>query len=149
MTEVIEIAMLLIIVTICFLMFPLHIIPSSVYESQKKFETFLILFNKTYKYDYYEYEQRFDIFKQSLAKIEQLNANYGGGESVFGVTEFSDLSESEFLDRMRLLSEENQTIVTDQYLINSSDAKLLNDIIFSRARRDLRQDGLLPEKVDW
>jgi hypothetical protein len=53
------------------------------------------LFGRNYQGE--EETKRFDIFKKSVAYVEELNAKYARGESTFGaaINEFSDHTEEE------------------------------------------------------
>jgi cathepsin F len=66
---------------------------SQLKHSRQRFEEFLMKFNKNY--DLNEKERRFKIFERNLMKIKLLNANELGS-AVYGVTQFADLTTSEF-----------------------------------------------------
>ncbi|XP_046961306.1 thiol protease aleurain-like [Vanessa cardui] len=59
------------------------------------FETFIKTYGK--QYDETEKAERFEIFKENLEKINDLNAR--SDNAVFGVTQFSDLTTEEFLQK--------------------------------------------------
>jgi len=76
------------------LVFVLLIVASAIASDELfKFKTFMKKFNKVYETTA-EFEHRFDIFKQSLKKIDRLNAR--NSTATYGVTKFSDLSIEEF-----------------------------------------------------
>ncbi|XP_058821387.1 cathepsin O-like isoform X2 [Topomyia yanbarensis] len=51
MSEVIEMILILIIVTLCFLMIPFNLQPNAVIEARRKFEIFIRLYDKPYRYN--------------------------------------------------------------------------------------------------
>ncbi|ETN63323.1 cathepsin o [Anopheles darlingi] len=173
MTEVIEMLMIILIVTLCFLMIPFNTKPSPVLEARKKFDIFVRLYDKPYRYDVREYDYRFQIFRTSLNRIRQLNDRRSatGNETdgaIYGVTQYADLTDREFIAQhlADLLAAEEMAVprLHQKYAIESRSAEMKNDIIFSRARRDLplkeqqqqqqqqQQQHLptnLPPTVDW
>uniref|UniRef100_A0A182PUY7 Tryptophan 2,3-dioxygenase n=1 Tax=Anopheles epiroticus TaxID=199890 RepID=A0A182PUY7_9DIPT len=157
MTEVIEMLMIILIVTLCFLMIPFNTKPSAVIESRRKFDVFVRLYDKPYRGDAREYAYRFQIFRTSLSKIRQLNerAREGNETVIYGITQYADLTDREFVARQLadLLPDEGAgggpPRAYQKYVIESHSAEMKNDIIFSRARRDLRLGGKLPPRVDW
>ncbi|KXJ81289.1 hypothetical protein RP20_CCG020610 [Aedes albopictus] len=159
MSEVIEMIMILIIVTLCFLMIPFNLQPNSVIEARKKFDTFIRLYDKPYRYNVREYDHRFQIFRISLNKIASLNAHRVENDTaIYGITQYADLTDQEFL-RMHLADLKHETTpgtannrgvsVLDKFIIESKSAEMKDDIIFSRARRELRIPEHLPKVVDW
>uniref|UniRef100_A0A182IP04 Peptidase C1A papain C-terminal domain-containing protein n=1 Tax=Anopheles atroparvus TaxID=41427 RepID=A0A182IP04_ANOAO len=153
MTEVIEMLMIILIVTLCFLMIPFNTKPSEVLEARRKFDIFVRLYEKPYRYDVREYDYRFQIFRTSLAKIRQLNglARAVNDSAIYGVTQYADLSDREFvgLHLADLLREAEPARSYQKYVIESRSAEMKNDIIFSRARRELKLPTNLPLTVDW
>jgi C1A family cysteine protease len=59
---------------------------------RRQFEEFKAKFNK--KYDHKEEDLRFELFTANLNKIKKMNKD--AGDTIYGVTKFSDLSASEF-----------------------------------------------------
>lgn len=158
MTEVIEMLMIILIVTLCFLMIPFNRKPSEVLEARRKFDVFVRLYEKPYRYDVREYDYRFQIFRTSLGKIRLLNerAQLTNDSAIYGVTQYADLSDREFigLHLADLLREGEPgaggtTRSYQKYVIDSRSAEMKNDIIFSRAKRDLKLPSNLPLTVDW
>ncbi|XP_062565388.1 cathepsin O-like [Armigeres subalbatus] len=159
MSEVIEMIMILIIVTLCFLMIPFNLQPNSVIEARKKFDTFIKLYDKPYRYNVREYDHRFQIFRSSLNKITSLNARRSQNDTaIYGITQYADLTDQEFLYmnladlKHKTVSEKTGNIVVnilDKFLIESKSEEMKNDIIFSRAKRDLQIPDNLPRAVDW
>lgn len=61
---------------------------------------FIEKYNKPYKNGTDEFQQRFEVFKANLLQIEELNKPYRQDDSaVFGITEFSDMTQTEFKER--------------------------------------------------
>ncbi|XP_053672040.1 cathepsin O-like [Anopheles nili] len=157
MTEVIEMLMIILIVTLCFLMIPFNTKPSAVIESRRKFDVFVRLYDKPYRGDAREYAYRFQIFRASLAKIRQLNerSRDANDTAIYGITQYADLSDREFIARQLAdllpdeLSASGPRSPHQKFVIDSRSAEMKNDIIFSRARRDLRLPADLPLSVDW
>lgn len=159
MTEVIEMLMIILIVTLCFLMIPFNTKPSAVIESRRKFDVFVRLYDKPYRGDAREYAYRFQIFRTSLSKIRALNewAREANDTAIYGITQYADLTDREFVARQLadLLPDEpgggaGGPRAYQKYVIESRSAEMKNDIIFSRARRDaLPAVRNLPPRVDW
>ncbi|XP_052865074.1 cathepsin O-like [Anopheles cruzii] len=168
MTEVIEMLMIILIVALCFIMIPFNSRPSAVLESRRKFDIFVRLYDKPYRYDVREYDYRFQIFRSSLSRIQKLNELQPGpdqGGAIYGVTQYADLTDREFIAQhlADLLEAEQQAVdgggppavmpgvslppLYQKYVIESRSAEMKNDIIFSRARRELPSN--LPLAVDW
>lgn len=160
MSEVIEMIMILIIVTLCFLMIPFNLQPNAVIEARRKFDIFIRLYEKPYRFNVREYEHRFQIFRSSLHKIASLNAHRVENDTaIYGITQYADLSDQEFL-RINLVDLKHEhypalgfesagSSLLDKFTIESKSAEMKDNIIFSRARRDLRIPKLLPKVVDW
>jgi hypothetical protein len=66
-----------------------------------RFQQFMTDFNKKYDSEV-EMQYRFEIFKDNLAKIDTQNAAHRaiGGENVFGVNTFADMTTAEFSQRL-------------------------------------------------
>jgi len=62
-------------------------------SEEEHFETFITKFSRKYS-SLEEKQKRFEIFRQSLVKIEKLNKN--SRDARFGVTKFSDMTKEEF-----------------------------------------------------
>ncbi|XP_055635974.1 cathepsin O-like [Toxorhynchites rutilus septentrionalis] len=149
MSEVIEMIMILIIVTLCFLMIPFNLQPNTVIEARKKFDTFIRLYGKPYRYNVREYEHRFQIFRSSLNKIATLNAHRAENDTaIYGITQYADLTDQEFLQLKLADLKQSQTL--DKFIIESKSSEMKDDIIFSRAKRAaLKIPENLPKVVDW
>uniref|UniRef100_A0A182Q861 Cathepsin O n=1 Tax=Anopheles farauti TaxID=69004 RepID=A0A182Q861_9DIPT len=158
MTEVIEMLMIILIVTLCFLMIPFNTKPSAVIESRRKFDVFVRLYDKPYRSDAREYAYRFQIFRASLSKIRQLNEwseRDANDTAIYGITQYADLTDREFIAHQLadLFPDEpvggERPRTYQKYVIETRSAEMKNDIIFSRAKRDLRMPTNLPLTVDW
>lgn len=148
MSEVIEMIMILIIVTLCFLMIPFNLQPNTVIEARKKFDTFIRLYGKPYRYNVREYEHRFQIFRSSLNKIASLNGHRAENDTaIYGITQYADLTDQEFLQLN--LADLKQGKIIDKFIIESKSSEMKDDIIFSRAKRSLKIPDYLPKVVDW
>jgi len=66
-------------------------------EAKELFEEFQAKYERTY-ISQKEKDHRFEIFKQSLARVEKLNAESKG--AVYGITKFSDMTPQEFEQKM-------------------------------------------------
>lgn len=66
-------------------------------EKDQLFEEFIIKYNRSYL-DNDDYTNRFEIFRQNLVRIDNRNDEElrAGGDAVFGVTQFADMSQAEF-----------------------------------------------------
>ncbi|XP_055544504.1 cathepsin O-like [Wyeomyia smithii] len=157
MSEVIEMIMILIIVTLCFLMIPLNLQPNAVIETRKKFDIFIRLYDKPYRYNVREYEHRFQVFRASLNKITSLNIRRVENDTaIYGITQYADLTDQEFL-LMNLADLKHGLIPSikesvsplDKFIIESKSAEMKDNIIFSRAKRSLKIPDYLPKVVDW
>jgi len=75
---------------------------SAISEDNKKvlFEQFRTRYNRKYTTEY-EYTAKYEIFKENLLKIEEdtQHSHMNGGNSVHGITKFTDLSHEEFKKR--------------------------------------------------
>jgi len=71
------------------------IIPPHEFGVHNEFVSFMSMYNKEYTRE--EYSQRYENFKASLERIQQLN-NEGG--ATFGINEFADMSPEEFKDKI-------------------------------------------------
>jgi len=77
--------LLLLVVAVCLAV-------AIVTPERRQFEEFKAKFNK--KYDHKEEDLRFELFTANLNKIKKMNKD--AGDTIYGVTKFSDLSASEF-----------------------------------------------------
>lgn len=93
-----------------------------------EFNTFMDRFGK--KYSPEEYDLRFDIFRNNLARIEEHNR--GNYSWTMGVNEFADLTSEEF--RMRYLGFQNRRLDTSIPRLTDYSLKNIKD---------------LPKEVDW
>ncbi|XP_011646892.2 cathepsin O-like isoform X1 [Pogonomyrmex barbatus] len=136
------VAVIVLVVSLCFFIVPIKVGPDKTVEDAKLFADYIARYNKTYRNDSTEYKERFDNFQKSLRHIERLNGLRSSQESAYyGLTEFSDLSEDEFLQQTLLpdLSLRGQKHTTASYYhqhsVNSVD-------------RMKRMIGI-PSKFDW
>ncbi|ELR14120.1 papain family cysteine protease subfamily protein [Acanthamoeba castellanii str. Neff] len=67
-------------------------------DAKEQFYAFVGRFNKKYANDN-EYQQRLAAFTHNLAQIEAFNAKYGE-KTQFGITQFSDMTPTEFKERV-------------------------------------------------
>ncbi|XP_043252998.1 cathepsin O-like [Colletes gigas] len=138
-----RIALTVLIVGLCFLAIPIRVGPDTNIEDVKLFKNYVVRFNKSYRSDPAEYEERFDRFKRSLRHIETMNGLRSSQESAFyGLTVYSDMSEDEFLA---------QTLVPDLPIrggkhVNASYHRHHH----SRHRTDRdKRSADVPLKIDW
>ncbi|XP_006622333.2 cathepsin O-like [Apis dorsata] len=91
------IAFTILVVSLCFLAIPIKVDPDN-NEDIKLFQNYVVRYNKSYRNNPSEYEERFKHFQRSLQHIERMNSLRSSQESAYyGLTEFSDMSENEFL----------------------------------------------------
>ncbi|PZC74549.1 hypothetical protein B5X24_HaOG207683 [Helicoverpa armigera] len=64
-------------------------------QAEHLFYNFLTTYNPSYVNDYSQMQKRFEIFKQNIKKIHELNV-HEKGTATYGVTRFTDLSYEEF-----------------------------------------------------
>ncbi|XP_022086465.1 cathepsin O-like [Acanthaster planci] len=75
----------------------LNIFVIGISPEEKMFNDFIIKYGKTYKNGSIEYQKRFGIFKESLARHKWLNSyRTGPHDAFYGVTQFADLTQEEF-----------------------------------------------------
>ncbi|XP_072384147.1 crustapain-like [Diabrotica undecimpunctata] len=88
----------------------------------EKWTNFKINNNKVYK-NIEEHNHRFEIFKKNLIRIKEQNEKYEKGESTFkfGITQFADLTEEEFLSRFK--SDGNSKLTEIKRILSSSKSK--------------------------
>ncbi|XP_043289980.1 cathepsin O-like [Venturia canescens] len=85
-------------ISLCFLVIPIRVGPSTNVEDVKLFESYIVRYNKSYRHKPSEYDKRFERFQRSLRYIEKMNELRDSEDSaLYGQTEFSDMSEDEFL----------------------------------------------------
>lgn len=65
-------------------------------QTEQLFHTYLEIYNKTYN-STGEYKKRLEVFRGNLEDINELNT--GAGADVYGVTEYSDMTIEEFIDK--------------------------------------------------
>ncbi|KAK3921726.1 Cathepsin O [Frankliniella fusca] len=86
------------LICLCFVGIPIRIDKPSSQSSLSLFQSYIHKFNKSYNAT--EFEARFTKFQETLKFIEELNSNRPSNDSArYGLTEFSDMSKDEFLDR--------------------------------------------------
>lgn len=95
------------------------------------FENFISKYNRRYLNDQ-EHKMRMRIFKRNLHKIENLN-KHEQGTAKYGITQFSDLTEKEYLHKTGLLVPERYENDLGNPLAHIPDIK----------------DGDLPTQFDW
>ncbi|XP_068970681.1 cathepsin O-like [Bombus flavifrons] len=92
------VAVIVLVVSLCFLAIPIRVSPDTSNGDLKLFQNYVMRYNKSYRNDPTEYEERFKRFRKSLRHIEKMNGLRPSQESAYyGLTEFSDMSEDEFL----------------------------------------------------
>ncbi|OAD61198.1 Cathepsin O [Eufriesea mexicana] len=92
------VAFIVLVVSLCFLAIRIKVYPDNSNADSKLFENYVTRFNKSYTNDSSEYEERFKRFQKSLRHIEKMNNLRSLQESAYyGLTEYSDMSEDEFL----------------------------------------------------
>ncbi|XP_032690195.1 cathepsin O-like isoform X1 [Odontomachus brunneus] len=136
------VVVIVLVVSLCFFMVPIRVGPDKNAEDTKLFADYVAKYNKSYRHDSSEYKERFDRFQRSLQYIERLNGFRSSQESAYyGLTEFSDLSEDEFLQRALLpdLPSRGQAHIAASYYHRRSK-NLIN-----RTKRATS----VPSKVDW
>ncbi|XP_047352185.1 cathepsin O-like isoform X2 [Vespa velutina] len=138
------VAVTILVVTLCFLAIPIRIGPDNNNEDIKLFENYVARYNKSYKNNPTEYSDRFERFQRSLRHIEKMNGFRSSQESAFyGLTEFSDMSEDEFLQKTLFsdLSERGK---------KHANASYHNEHRKRKERNHLKKRTIgIPLKVDW
>ncbi|XP_012522311.1 cathepsin O isoform X2 [Monomorium pharaonis] len=135
------VVVIVLVVSLCFFIVPIKVGPDKTAENAELFANYVIRYNKSYKDDPVEYKERFERF-QSVQDIEKLNGLRSSQESAYyGLTEFSDLSEDEFLQQTLLpdLPLWGQKHVTASYYHQHSTGSV---------NRVERATGI-PPKFDW
>ncbi|KAK6626353.1 hypothetical protein RUM43_006664 [Polyplax serrata] len=134
--------LILVVISLLWLfVIPLKIGQNDEAEKRRLFNAYLKKFNKTYGENDVEYVQRFHIFKNSLKIIEGLNGNHtkSVNSAVYGLTVFSDLSQTEFA---KIFLRQN----------NSSHGKTYpegNNVALGEFKRKSKRSPAVPLKVDW
>ncbi|CAK9825959.1 Cathepsin O [Anthophora retusa] len=92
------VALTVLVVSLCFLAIPIRVEPDTNNEEIKLFQNYVTRYNKSYRNNLTEYEERFKRFQRSLQHIEKLNGLRSSQASAYyGLTEYSDMTEDEFL----------------------------------------------------
>ncbi|EZA49885.1 cathepsin O isoform X1 [Ooceraea biroi] len=133
---------IVLVVSLCFFMVPIRVEPDKNVEDAKLFANYIDRYNKSYKDNPEEYKKRFERFQRSLQHIERMNGFRSSQESAYyGLTEFSDLSGDEFLERTLMpdLSVRSQKHTRASYHRQHSTGSV---------NRVKRMPGILP-KFDW
>ncbi|KOC67021.1 Cathepsin O [Habropoda laboriosa] len=92
------VALTVLVVSLCFLAIPIRVEPDTNNEDVKLFQNYVTRYNKSYKNNPTEYEEKFKRFQRSLRHIEKMNDLRSSQESAYyGVTQYSDMTENEFL----------------------------------------------------
>ncbi|KAK0167579.1 hypothetical protein PV327_004958 [Microctonus hyperodae] len=88
----------ILVISLCFLAIPIKVPSKNHEENVRLFESYILHYNKSYRYNPSEYEKRFERFQKSLENIRMMNSKRLSVESAFyGPTVYSDMSEEEFL----------------------------------------------------
>ena len=106
---------------------------------QTQFNAYKIKFGKTYK-SADEESMRFKIFKSNLKRIARMNMN-SLGQNNYGLTQFADLTPSEFSHMYLMPKRPIPTIKPEQVMQNQN-----NTILGLPASWDWRKDGLIGGK---
>ncbi|XP_053975133.1 cathepsin O-like [Hylaeus volcanicus] len=140
------VAYTVLIVSLCFLVIPIRVGPDTNTEDIKLFTSYVTRYNKSYRNDPAEYEERFKRFKRSLRYIEKMNGLRPSQESAYyGLTAYSDMSEEEFLA---------QTLVPDlpvrgvKHVNASYHRQHRSKQSIDRSKRSLQPINM-PLKFDW
>ncbi|XP_072384158.1 digestive cysteine proteinase 1-like [Diabrotica undecimpunctata] len=114
------------------------VVAATASTDEEKWTNFKITHNKVYK-DIEEHNHRLGIFKKNLIRIKEQNEKYEKGESTFnfGITQFADLTEEEFLSRFKSTGSSKLTKINS--IVSSSKIKSK----ISGVSDDL------PEQYDW
>lgn len=138
------VVIIVLVVSLCFFIIPIKVKPNKNVEDAKLFANYVVQYNKSYRNDSTEYKKRFECFQKSLRYIEKMNSFQSSQESAYyGLTEFSDLSEDEFLQQTLLpdLSLRDQKHTTSYYHQHFTNS------INRRKRRIIKAS--IPSKFDW
>ncbi|XP_011868079.1 PREDICTED: cathepsin O-like [Vollenhovia emeryi] len=136
------VVVIVLVVSLCFFIVPIKVKPDKAVEDAELFAKYVERYNKSYRDNLAEYNKRFECFQQSLRHIDRLNGLRSSQESAFyGLTEFSDLSEDEFLQKALLpdLPLRGQKHTTASYYRQHST---------NSVNRVKRLTGI-PSKFDW
>ncbi|XP_070150783.1 cathepsin O [Polyergus mexicanus] len=136
------VVVIILVVSLCFFMIPIKVEPDKNIEDAKLFENYIVQYNKSYKNDSTKYKERFERFQKSLRHIEKMNSFRSSQESAYyGLTEFSDLSEDEFLKRILLpdLALRGQKHTTASYYHQH----------FTNSVNRVKRITGIPSKFDW
>ncbi|XP_011158926.2 cathepsin O [Solenopsis invicta] len=136
------VVVIVLVVSLCFFIVPIKVGPDKTVENAELFVNYVARYNKSYRDDPVEYQERFERFQKSLRDIERLNGLRSSQESAYyGLTEFSDLSEDEFLQRALLpdLPLRGQKHTTASYYHQHSTGSV------NRVQRAAD----IPSKFDW
>ncbi|KAI4482939.1 hypothetical protein M0802_013580 [Mischocyttarus mexicanus] len=139
------VAITILVVSLCFLAIPIRIGPDDNAEDIKLFKNYVLRYNKSYRSNLTEYSDRFKRFQRSLKLIEKMNGLRSSQESAYyGLTEFSDMSEEEFLKKTLYsdLSTRGRKHVTATYHREHRKRKESNHLLEKRSAG-------IPLKVDW
>ncbi|XP_011684583.1 PREDICTED: cathepsin O-like [Wasmannia auropunctata] len=136
------VVMIVLVVSLCFFIVPIKVGPDKTAEDAELFASYVARYNKSYRNDPVEYEERFQRFQKSLQHIERLNGLRSSQETAYyGLTEFSDLSEDEFIQ---------QALVPDLPLRGKKHmtASYHHQHFTGSISRRKRMSGV-PSKFDW
>nr|XP_031839997.1 cathepsin O-like isoform X2 [Nomia melanderi]XP_031839998.1 cathepsin O-like isoform X2 [Nomia melanderi] len=134
---------IVLIVSLCFLAIPIRVDPDHNSEDVKLFETYVARYNKSYRNNPEEYEERFKQFQRSLRHIEKMNGFRSSQESAYyGLTPYTDMSEDEFL---------TQTLVPDLSVRGERhrNASYYQHHRLRQSSNRVRRSAGLPLKFDW
>ncbi|GAB1863442.1 Cathepsin O [Camponotus japonicus] len=137
------VVIIVLVVSLCFFIIPIKVKPDKNVKDAKLFANYVVQYNKFYRNDSTEYKKRFECFQKSLRHIEKMNSFQSSQESAYyGLTEFSDLSEDEFLQ---------QTLLPDLSLRGQkhTTASYYHQHFTNSINRRKRVIASIPSKFDW
>ncbi|XP_077984007.1 cathepsin O-like [Glandiceps talaboti] len=105
---------------------------------ENRFQRFIVSHNKTYAQGTAEYEQHFRVFKETLLRIDKLNAlsSKNNDTAVYGITKFADLTPEEFKQQYLMLEPQRKPAVA------------LSDISNDPEKHPIKLPDSIPDKYD-
>ncbi|XP_076176211.1 cathepsin O isoform X2 [Ptiloglossa arizonensis] len=137
------VAFTILIVSLCFLVIPIRVGPDISTEDIKLFKSYVSRYNKSYRNNPVEYEERFRRFRRSLRYIEKMNDLRSSPESAYyGLTAYSDMLEDEFL---------TQTLLPDLPVRGEKhvNASYHRQHRLQQSSHRARRSADIPLKFDW
>ncbi|XP_034250554.1 cathepsin O-like [Thrips palmi] len=129
------------LICLCFVAVPIRFDKPSSQSNLSLFKSYVHRFNKTYNAT--EFEVRYAKFQETLRFIDELNGDRTSNDSArYGLTEFSDMSREEFLDRKLQKHLHKRLHSHNRHHSNKNESSTINHI----KKRSV--DGL-PDVVDW